>query len=201
MRAGVDNFLHYMTVERGVSPNTLAAYRNDLYQLVDYLQTSGNGTGANGWSSVDELALSSYLLRLHDRGYSDTTRARKVASTKSLFGFLVEEGIVATNPTENLSAPRVGRSLPEALTVDDMERLLAAGVDGGAPESLRDQAMLELLYASGMRVTELVSLNIGSIFLSKVEEGSFLPCPAPSSSSPAFRFFNCFCASSSVSTV
>jgi integrase/recombinase XerD len=167
MRAGVDNFLHYMTVERGVSPNTLAAYRNDLYQLVDYLQTLGNGTGANGWNSVDEPALSSYLLRLHDRGYSDTTRARKVASAKSLFGFLVEEGIVAINPTENLSSPRVGRTLPEALTVDDVERLLAAGVDGRPPESLRDQAMLELLYASGMRVTELVSLNIADVDVSQ----------------------------------
>ncbi len=163
MREGVDSFLHYMTVERGVSPNTLAAYKNDLYQLADYLQSSANGTGSGGWAGVSEMALSSYMLELHERGYSDTTRARKVASTKSLFTFLVEEGITSKDATENLSSPRIGRSLPEALTEDDVERLLGAEAIGSSPESVRDQAMLELLYATGMRVSELVSLDVDDV--------------------------------------
>ena len=163
MREGVDSFLHYMTVERGVSPNTLAAYKNDLYQLADYLQSSANGTGSGGWAGVSEMALSSYMLELHERGYSDTTRARKVASTKSLFTFLVEEGITSKDATENLSSPSIGRSLPEALTEDDVERLLGAEAIGSSPESVRDQAMLELLYATGMRVSELVSLDVDDV--------------------------------------
>ena len=166
MKESVDSFLNYMTVERGVSPNTLAAYRNDLYQLIEYLRTdsgfSGNGAG---WDDVSDQVLSSYLLSLHDRGYSDTTRARKTASARSLFGFLVEEGIVSTDPTKNLSSPRIGRSLPEALSVSDVGTLLAAASNGDRPEGKRDLAMLELIYATGMRVSELMALDIDDIDL------------------------------------
>ena len=170
MRESVDSFLNYMAVERGASPNTLAAYSNDLNQLVEYLESGGPGlNNGNGWEAVNDQVLSSYLLSLHDRGYSATTRARKIASAKSLFGFLMEEGIVARDPTENLSSPRVGRSLPEALGVEEVERLLSVTSNGGPPETTRDHAMLELMYASGMRVSELVSLDIDDLNL---EQGS-----------------------------
>lgn len=169
MQESVDSFLNYMTVERGVSPNTLVAYRNDLSQLVDYLENTYSGGLMIDWGNVDDQVLTAYLLRLHDLGYSDTTRARKVASAKSLFGFLLDEGVIKQDPTENLSSPRVGRSLPEALSVEEVERLLAAVSGGDAPELKRDQAMLELLYASGLRVTELVSLDIDDLDL---EQGS-----------------------------
>jgi integrase/recombinase XerD len=166
MKESVDSFLNYMTVERGVSPNTLAAYRNDLYQLLEYLRTdngfSGNGAG---WEHVSDQVLSSYMLKLHDLGYSDTTRARKVASARSLFGFLADEGIVTTDPTKNLSSPRIGRSLPEALSVDDVGKLLMAASNGDRPEGKRDLAMLELIYATGMRVSELMALEIDDIDL------------------------------------
>ena len=161
MKESVDSFLDFMAVERGVSPNTVAAYRNDLYQLVEYLESDSPGfRNGRGWKQVDERTISAYLLRLHDKGYSDTTRARKITSAKSLFGFLLEEGTIANNPAENLSSPRVGRSLPEVLTVDDVESLLAAADGGDGLEDRRDRAMLELLYASGMRVSELVSLDV-----------------------------------------
>ena len=128
MKQSVDSFLNFMAVERGVSRNTLAAYRNDLYQMVDYLESNGRG-----WRQVDGRALSAYLLELHDLEYSDATRARKLASAKSLFGFLLEEGIVDKDPSSDLSSPRLGRSLPEPLTVDDVEKLLsAAGSEGNA---------------------------------------------------------------------
>lgn len=173
MRESVESFLNFITVERGVSPNTLVAYRNDLYQLVEYLELhTSDDSGDNRWDRVNDQALASYLLRLHDLGYSDTTRARKVASAKSLFNFLLEEGIISQDPTENLSAPRVGRSLPEALAVEEVENLLATAASGSTPESRRDQAMLELLYATGMRVTELVSLDLGDLDL----EQAFVRC-------------------------
>lgn len=168
MREDVKRFLEYMTVERGVSPNTLVAYRNDLNQLVEYLDTSHTEDNF-GWQDVNGDVMTAYLLRLHDQGYSDTTRARKVASAKSLFGYLLDESVITKDPTENLSSPRVGRSLPEALTVDEVEELLGSVSKGDTPDVMRDQGMLELLYASGLRVTELVSLDIDDVDL---EQGS-----------------------------
>ena len=169
MKGMVDSFLDYMAVERGVSPNTLSAYKNDLYQFVDYLQTSSpKFAGDNGWGQVDGNVLSSYVLRLHERGYSDTTKARKLASAKSLFAFLRDEGIVNIDPAAEVSSPRLGRSLPGALTTEEVNRLLLAGRNGDTPESGRDHTMLELLYASGMRVSELVSLNLDDL---KLEQG------------------------------
>lgn len=166
MQENIERFLSFMTVERGVSPNTLVAYRNDLNQLAKYVETyhASEDEPAN-WDTVDDKVLTAYLLRLHDQGYSDTTRARKVASAKSLFGFLFDEGIITKDPTENLSSPRVGRSLPEALSVAEVEKLLASVAGSDAPETKRDQAMFELLYASGLRVTELVSLDINDVDL------------------------------------
>ena len=154
-----------MTVERGISPNTLTAYRSDLLQLVEYLQINyfhGNG---GGWSDVDEDMMSQYLLHLHALEYSDTTRARKVASSKSLFGFLLDEGVVTRDPTENISSPRIGRSLPDTLSAEEVDDLLASAERQDSLDGLRDHAMFELLYASGLRVTELVSLNVGDIDL------------------------------------
>ncbi len=162
MNEFVENFLHYMTVERGASPNTLAAYRNDLEQLTEFLQ-SPNGNVA--WEDVSEQTISEYVLYLHGLGYSETTRARKIASAKSLFGFLVAEGTLEGNPTSNVSAPRVGRTLPKALAVEEVDRLLAAPGQVHTPEATRDQAMLELLYASGMRVSELLSLDLEDVSL------------------------------------
>ena len=162
----VENFLYYMTVERGASPNTLAAYRNDLDQLTEFLQSDDRlSNGRVAWEKVTEQTISNYALYLHGLGYSETTRARKIASTKSLFGFMVDEGALEGNPTINLTAPRVGRSLPKALSVEEVDRLLAAPSEVHTPEAMRDQAMLEMLYASGMRVSELLSLNLEDVSL------------------------------------
>ena len=172
MNDSVERFLNYMAAERGMSPNTLAAYKNDLHQLVEFLETHKPGaTTDGGWEQVDSQALTAYILRLHDNEYSDTTRARKVASAKSFFGFLLEENVITKDPTESLSSPRVGRSLPDALSLDEVEALLSAPSDD-TPEAARDRAMLELLYASGVRVGELVSLDLEDIDL----EQSFVRC-------------------------
>ena len=169
MQSHVDGFLNYMTVERGISPNTLAAYRSDLSQLVEYLKTNHFNGNGSGWELVDEDIMSQYLLHLHALEYSDTTRARKVASSKSLFGFLLDEGVVSRDPTENISSPRIGRSLPDTLSAEEVEDLLSSAAENDTMDSVRDHAMFELLYASGLRVTELVSLNLGDVDL---EQGS-----------------------------
>jgi integrase/recombinase XerD len=164
MRESIDRFLSYMTVERGVSPNTVSAYRNDLGQLAEFVAERAPDSATMGWSAVDAHTIASYLLELHSRGYSDTTRARKVASAKSMFAFLVEEGVVDTDPTDNVSSPKLGRSLPDTLSVEEVDALLSAP-NGDTPEADRDRAMLELLYASGIRVGELVSLNLDDVSL------------------------------------
>ncbi len=165
----VERFLNYMAVERGVSGNTLAAYRNDLGQLVEFFD-SRDGDGAQ-WALVDPDAIAAYALALHERGYSDRTRARKLASARSLFGFLVEEGVLDQDPTENLSSPRLGRSLPKALSIEEVDRLLEVAI-GDSPEAMRDRAMLELLYASGMRVSELIAIDRDDLDL----EQGFVRC-------------------------
>lgn len=160
MRDKVEAFLNYMTVERGVSPNTQAAYRSDLKQFLDFLDECRiQGAPVTDWRRVDETVVTAYAERLIELEYSDTTRARKVASLKSLFSFLNDEGVTERDPTENLSTPRVGRSLPETLAVEDVTRLLEETSGKDTPEAKRDLSMLELLYASGMRVSELVSLD------------------------------------------
>ena len=110
MREDVKRFLEYMTVERGVSPNTLVAYRNDLNQLTEYLETS-HPEDNFGWEEVVGEIMTSYLLRLHDRGYSDTTRARKVASAKSLFGYLLDEGTMESSSTLSRDTYRGPRTM------------------------------------------------------------------------------------------
>ena len=116
-----------------------------------------------GWESVDSSLLTDYALELQERGYSATTRARKIASLKSMFNFLVEEGIVEEDPTEALSSPRIGRALPKSLSEEEMALLLREAYSGETSEARRDVAMIELMYASGMRVSELVSLSVGDL--------------------------------------
>jgi integrase/recombinase XerD len=104
-----------------------------------------------------------YLLHLKDRGYAATTQARKIAAAKSFFGFMVKEGRLKVSPAENIGAPNVGRPLPRPISVSQVRRLLEQPAGLGTPEGKRDSAMLELLYASGMRVSELISLNLDDI--------------------------------------
>ena len=160
MQEQAEGFLDYMTAERGVSPLTVAAYRSDLAQFAEFLDHRPGGQPE--LRSVDGEAVSEYVLHLKERGYSDSSRARKVASVKSFFGFLLDEGVVDKDPTENVGSPRLGRSLPEVLTEEQVDTLLDAA-RGHAPEERRDRAMMELLYATGMRVTELVSLDLDDI--------------------------------------
>ena len=168
----IERFLSYMAVERGVSRNTLSAYRSDARQLQDFLRESaGEDAAAIDWRSVGSQDVAAYLLHLRGKEYSDTTLARKVASTRSFFGFLFHEGIIDEDPTDKMSAPKVGRSLPKALSVEEVDALLDGPADP-SPEARRDRAMLEVLYASGIRVSELVSLDTDDVDL----EQGFVRC-------------------------
>ena len=172
MQQAVEQFLNYTTVERGLSPNTLAAYRNDLTQFVEFLQSRDSSLQSHGsWKRVGTDALTAFVLDLHERGYSDKTKTRKVASTKALFGFLLEEGVVDKNPMEDFSSPGTGESLPETLSVEEVEALLSVG-ESDTPMSLRDRAIIEVMYATGVRVSELVSLDIDDVDLDE----SFVRC-------------------------
>lgn len=169
MKAQVDTYLTYLAVERGFSGNTIMAYRNDLYSLTEFISTNGH---AKEWNQVNANHLSEFALLLQSKGYSDTTRARKTAAVRSFFSFLVDEHLVDSNPANDLTSPKIGRSLPAALTEDEVVRLLEAPGTLNTPESRRDKAMLELLYATGMRVSELVALQIADVNL----VGEFVRC-------------------------
>jgi integrase/recombinase XerD len=172
MDRSISSFLEHLVVEKGFSQNTSDAYRNDLSQFWDFLQPNGKGkTNGNGhrepaydWRKVDIDTLNQYIEDLKVRkGYRDATTARKVASIKSFFGFLSENGAITEDPTESLGSPRVGRSLPKYLSEDEVTKLLDAGYQSGTNEGQRDAVIMELLYATGLRVGELVSLNVGDV--------------------------------------
>lgn len=162
----IGHFLHFMSVEKGASGNTIAAYRNDLRQFSDFLVKVANTSSSLNWGNVETDHIISYVLELKGRNYAQATVARKVAAVKSFFQYLHAEGQVSRNPTETLESPRVSKSLPKPLTVRDVDELLLQP-KGDTPESKRDRAMLELLYATGMRVTELVSLDLDCVNLDR----------------------------------
>ncbi len=124
------------------------------------------------WDGFDRQEMLSYMLYLKEKQYASTTLARKIAAAKSFFKFLTEEHKVQQNPTENIASLKVGRALPKPISVAQARRLLDEPTKQNTPESKRDKAMLELLYASGMRVSELVSLNLGDVDTS----GGFVRC-------------------------
>lgn len=172
MDQAISSFLQHLVVEKGFSNNTSQAYRNDLNQFWGFLQESSNGNGNSDndseypWDSVDSNLLNAYIGNLRiARGYRDTTTARKVAAIRSFFGFLFESGTVTQDPTESLGSPRVGRSLPKFLSKEEVTRLLNVAYQAGGNEGQRDATILELLYATGLRVGELVSLNVADIDL------------------------------------
>lgn len=164
MKEDIGRFLTYLSAEKGFSDNTLAAYRNDLSQLASFVAEDANKRGLTPlWSNFSRQDMLSYLLNLKERNYAATTQARKVAAAKSFFSFMVAEGNLKDNPTENVGSPNVGRQLPKPISISQVRLLLEQPTKLSTPEAKRDGAMLHLLYASGIRVSELVSLNLDDI--------------------------------------
>lgn len=156
----IDRFLGYLEAERGCSLQTLRAYAGDLVQFVGFVV----GGDAFDPAAVTSIHVRRYVAHLRKRGSSQTTIARKLASLRSLYKYLIREGIVADNPASSLSAPRRERRLPIFLDEDEVERLLIAP-DPQDATGQRDRAILEMLYSTGMRIGELASVSLTDVDL------------------------------------
>ncbi len=163
-RQHVELLIEYLVVERGLADNTIEAYQRDLEQYADYLR----GRGYESFAEAQRSDVQDYLQRLRrQRGWSRTTLARKLASLRQMHRFLIREQLADTDPTANIKAPQPAERLPEVLSIKQCQALLDAP-DQSTPAGLRDAAMLGLMYATGLRVTELVGLRIHDI---NFEEG------------------------------
>ena len=158
-KSDIDAFLDYLTREKCCSPHTVAAYRNDLTQMLAFMVEE---RAKDIISSYDEL-LKGYLLKLREKRYSMATTARKVASARSFFSFMANSGKINGNPTKDLPAPPVRRHSLKFLSPGEYRQLVAEASKPVTPEARRDVVMLELLYATGLRISELVSLNVDDI--------------------------------------
>jgi integrase/recombinase XerD len=152
----VEVFLRHLAEKRGLSVNTTAAYRTDLEQFCIFL----GERGLPDWQAVTHEDMLAFLLFLRERRYANSTVARRTAAVKSFYAFLTAEGLVPSDPTEQIDSPKVDRYLPKALSTNQVDDLLELPMREPTPERLRDKAMLELLYATGVRVSELVALNL-----------------------------------------
>jgi integrase/recombinase XerD len=162
----IERFLDHLAVERGVAPNTRTAYRRDLGLYLKYLSAHGIADAAR----VKETDVSDFLASLRSseyapgKRYSDATIARVLAAVRGLHRYLLREGDVRTDASEPIGTLRIPRALPKALSKEEVEGLLAAvPSDGGA--AVRDRAMLELLSAAGLRISELTALDVDDVDL------------------------------------
>ncbi len=152
------SYLAYLRVEKGLADNTVVAYRRDIRQFLECLENSRVAL-----DQVDRQQVQDYLRELYGE-VSPRTMARRIVALRSFFRFLLLDGYLSQDPTETLEAPRIWRSLPSYLTAEQVEELLALP-DVARPLGLRNRAMLEVLYASGLRVSELVNLKIQDVRL------------------------------------
>ena len=163
MQTLIDRFETYLAVERNASPHTRSAYRYDLEDFCRFLASTYNLTSAAGIKEIDRNTLRRYLAQIHQT-HNKATINRKLSALRTFFLYLLREGLIAVSPAASLSAPRIDRYLPSVLTVDEADALMNAR-PGSDELSLRDRAIVELLYSSGLRVSEAVSLNIGHLDL------------------------------------
>jgi len=163
MKTQVDEFLRFVAVERGYSHHTVDAYRSDLTQFLGYLK----GKGVSSWQDVDRMHILDYILYLKEREYARSTVARKVAAVRSYFHFLVADGVLRDDPTATVDSPPANKRIPRPLTQQEVARLLTdpAQSSTSTPTALRDQALLELMYATGMRASEVVQLKLDALNL------------------------------------
>lgn len=160
MHASIDRYLDAVWIERGLSDNTLKSYRSDLNRCQQWLE-------ANGRADIDSAAredVLAFLSALMVEGHSARSSARVLSSLRGYYRHHVRQQEGRTDPTLNIDSPKIGRPLPKSLTEEEVDRLLAAPRDDRAIEQ-RDRAMLELLYACGLRVSELVGLEINQLSL------------------------------------
>jgi len=168
MEEDIKSFLDYLAGEKKYSKNTLAAYRNDLNQLADYAKSEGSATGlASSEFRLDAGLLAGYLQSLSGRKYKPSTVARKIAAAKSFLKFMVDSGRLGGDLIPDLASPQVSKPLPKPLSVSEVRRLLSEPVKLSTIDAKRDKTMLEVLYATGLRASELMALNTRDVDLRK----------------------------------
>ncbi len=160
MKEEIQGFIKYLEIEKGASENTRVSYRRDLMQLAGYLEAMGIKDAAK----VTKTTLNSYILHLEKQGKASTTVSRMLASVKAFFHYEFKQGKIRKDPAELLHAPKIEKKIPTILTTDEVSRLLAQP-SGTSAKEIRDRAMLELLYATGIRVSELISLKVEDVNL------------------------------------
>ncbi len=156
----LDQFLTYLRVGRNASPYTIKNYGNDIGQFLDYCRVQR----VSSLAQVDRSLLRSYLVELYTAGYVKASIARRVSELRSFGDFLMREEVLERNPFRMISAPRIPKRLPQYLTVAEVEALLATP-DTSTPLGLRDRAVIEVLYAAGLRVSELVGIDVADVDL------------------------------------
>ncbi len=165
MEEDIRLFLNYLAKEKKCSKNTLDAYNNDLSQLADFIATTGSG--GYDVNQLTDKHLSMYMAFLKNKSYTLSTIARKIAAARTFLKFMADRGKVNSDMAPRLSAPKVVKAAPKALTVQEVQRLMAEAARLPSIDAKRDRAMLELLYASGMLASELMSLNVENIDLER----------------------------------
>lgn len=157
MDRDLHRYLDYLRVEKGLATETLNAYRTDLDQFIRFLKRRD----ITSWKDTITASVLDYLLTLSKKGNKARTVMRHLISIRGLFRFLVRQGVVGKNPSLELDLPKAGRKLPNFLSLSEVEQIL--NVSKESPEGVRNRAMIELLYATGLRVSELVSLTVNDL--------------------------------------
>ena len=159
--AYLKGFKAYLHLERSMSDNTVEAYLHDVGMLRDHINDSYNGVGVE---SVELEHLQSLMAAIFDLGLSAATQARVLSGVKSFFRYLTLEEVVKKDPTELLDAPKQKRALPHVLSIEDIDKILAA-IDHSTPEGTRNHAILETMYSCGLRVSEVISIKLTNLYL------------------------------------
>jgi integrase/recombinase XerD len=163
MNEQIEQFLAHLMKERELTVNTTSAYRTDLVQYMKFIQGRGTATALD----ADREDVMAFMIYLRERKYSNATVARRTAAVKSFYAFLFSIRAVSIDPTTTIESPRVEREVPKSLTPVQVDELMELPLRSRTPDRMRDRAMFEVLYATGMRVSELVGLNIGDVDLTK----------------------------------
>lgn len=160
-RTTISEFLDYLQAERNASANTVMAYRNDLAQFAEYLSTTQPHDAT--WASIDSAVISAYVEVLNQHNYTASTKARKIAALKTLFNRLHALGLIADVPTRQLRSPKVDKRVPRLLTEEEVAQLFEAAARTPPPRGARDRALLEVIYSTGMRVSEAINLRLADV--------------------------------------
>ena len=161
MEQSIQNFIAYMHETKNTSANTEVSYKRDLMKFVKFL----NSRGISDFNSITEQDLKDYITYLSDQNFKAATISRSIASIKALFHFLKGQGEIDKDISVSLHAPKIEKKVPEIMTQEQIDALLSQP-SGNSPKDIRDKAMLELLYATGIRVTELITLKVADLNMS-----------------------------------